>query len=63
MSKTSAIDFIRQVKSEALKVTWGTRKETFASTAVVLVLIFITSLFFLLVDSVIFEIVQAILGF
>lgn len=63
MAKTSPSDFIRQVRQEVSKVTWSSRKETVASTVVVLVLVFISALFFLLVDGIIFNVVQAILGF
>lgn len=56
-------DFIKQVRQEASKVTWGTRRDTMVSTAVVLVMILVASVFFLIVDSVIFRITQAIMGF
>lgn len=55
-------EFIRQVKQEASKVSWGTRKDTIQTTTVVLVMIVIMSLVFLAVDAVIFNIVQMVLG-
>lgn len=54
--------FVREVRQEAHKVTWPTRKETMVSTAMVLVLVFITSIFFLLVDNLISWGVQWVLG-
>ncbi len=63
MTKVAVADFIKQVRQEASKVTWATRKDTIVSTIVVLVMVLVASVFFLLVDAVIFKIVQAILGF
>lgn len=44
--------FMREVRQETRKVTWPTRKETMVSTAMVLVMVAIASVFFLLVDNV-----------
>ncbi|MGQ9646159.1 MAG: preprotein translocase subunit SecE [Thermodesulfobacteriota bacterium] len=46
-----AIQFLREVKTELKKVTWPTRKDTVAATAVVLVAVFIIALFLGVVDS------------
>jgi preprotein translocase subunit SecE len=54
--------FMREVKQESRKIIWPTRKETTISVAMVLILAAVTSLFFLLVDSVISWMIQAILG-
>ena len=54
--------FIREVRQEASRVVWPTRKETLVSTAMVLTLVVIASLFFLLVDSLISWLVRLILG-
>lgn len=53
MSKTSPAKFFQQVRSEAAKVTWPTRREVLVTTAMVFVMVFIASLFFLLADQVI----------
>ncbi len=45
-----ALQFLREVKVELKKVTWPTRKQTIGSTAVVLLLVMIISLFLGLVD-------------
>lgn len=53
--------FVREVRQETSRVTWPTRKETYISVIMVLVLVIISSLFFLVVDSIIAWIVQWIL--
>lgn len=53
MAKTNPFDFIQQVRSEAAKVTWPTRKETMITTAMVFVMVVIASVFFLVVDQAI----------
>ena len=53
MAKTNPFEFIQQVRSEAAKVTWPTRKETMVTTALVFVMVVLAGLFFLAVDQVI----------
>jgi preprotein translocase subunit SecE len=53
MARTSPGEFIRQVRQEASKVTWPTRKETGVTTGMVFVMVTLVALFFLLVDQVI----------
>lgn len=62
MAKTSPIEFIRQVRQEASKVTWPSRKETTVTTIMVFIMVFICAAFFLLVDRVIAWGVSLILG-
>lgn len=45
-----SIQFLREVKAELKKVTWPSRKQTFGSTVVVLVLVMIVALFLGVVD-------------
>lgn len=54
--------FIREVRQEVNRVTWPSRKETLISTAMVLVLVMISSIFLLVVDNVASWIIKAILG-
>lgn len=54
--------FIREVRQETNKVTWPTRREVVASTITVVVLTGIAALFFMLVDGVISNLVEWILG-
>ncbi len=53
MAKTSPGEFIRQVRQEASKVTWPSRKETMTTTGMVFVMVVLVALFFLLVDQLI----------
>ena len=53
MAKTSPGEFIRQVRQEASKVTWPSRKETMTTTGMVFVMVVLVALFFLVVDQVI----------
>ena len=50
--KTSPALFVRQVRQELQKVTWPTRRDTFISSLIVILLIFLFSIFFLLSDQV-----------
>ncbi len=47
------VKFLREVRAEAAKVTWPSRRETGITTLMVLVLSVITAVFFLVVDQVI----------
>ena len=62
MAKTNPFDFIQQVRAEGAKVTWPTRKETTVTTAMVLVMVLIASVFFLLADYVMGSLVRLLLG-
>ena len=45
------LKFINEVKQEAFKVTWTTRKEVMVGSAMVFVLASIAAIFFLLLDQ------------
>jgi preprotein translocase subunit SecE len=45
-----AKQFLREVRVELKKVTWPSRKETIASTSVVLITVFLISFFLGIVD-------------
>ena len=62
MAKTSPAQFIREVRQEANKVTWPTRKETGVTTAMVFVMVVFAALFFFLVDTIAGKVVQLVLG-
>ena len=62
MAKTSPARFIREVRQEANKVTWPTKKETGVTTVMVFVMVFIAAIFFLLTDQVIAWLVKLVLG-
>ena len=62
MARTSPGAFIRQVRQEAAKVTWPSRKETGVSTAMVFVMVTLAALFFFVVDQALAWIVRVVLG-
>lgn len=62
MAKTNPAQFVRQVRQEASKVTWPSRKETGIATLMVFIMVTIMAVFFLAVDGIIAWLVQLILG-
>ena len=52
MNKTSPARFIQEVRQEASKVTWPTRKETGISTAMVFVFVILASIFLFIIDQI-----------
>ena len=62
MEKPNPIQFIQQVRQEAAKVTWPTRKETMISTGMCFVMCIIAALFFFTVDQVLSAGVKLIFG-
>ncbi|HID31069.1 MAG TPA: preprotein translocase subunit SecE [Desulfobacterales bacterium] len=56
-----ATEFLREVKIELKKVTWPSRKETVASTAVVIILVIIISSFLGLVDMGLSSLIRFVL--
>ena len=62
MAKFSPFKFLQEVRAEAQKVTWPTRKETTVTTMMVFVMVVIASIFFLLADQVMRLAVSFLLG-
>jgi preprotein translocase subunit SecE len=62
MAKSNPAQFVTEVRQEARRVTWPTRKETGISTAMVFVMVIIAAIFFLLVDQVLSFGIKAIFG-
>ncbi len=63
MAKTTPVEFIQEVRDEAKKVVWPTRKELVVSTVMVLIMVALASVFFLGVDAILKWVVErAILG-
>ena len=54
--------FIDEVRQETSKVTWPAWKEVWITTAMVLVMVTLTSIFFLFADMIIAWIIQFVLG-
>ncbi len=63
MAKVSPAQFVRQVRQEISRVTWAKRRETVTATITVLVMTFIAALFFLVIDWILSNLVQLVLGF
>ena len=63
MAKTNPAQFVRQVRQEINRITWASRRETMYASRSVFVMALIASLFFFLVDLLLSNIVQFLLGF
>ncbi len=55
-------EFLQQVRSEASKVVWPTRRETLITTGMVMLMVVFASVFFLVVDEVLRVVVSLALG-
>ena len=63
MGKTNPAPFVRQVRQEINRITWATKRETMIASLTVFVMVLIASAFFFLVDLLLSNIVQILLGF
>ena len=63
MAKTHPAQFVRQVRQEINRITWASRRETMFASLSVFVMALIASIFFLLVDLMLSNIVQYLLSF
>lgn len=61
-SKTNPFVFLQQVRAEASKVTWPSRRETMISSAMVLAMAFLAAIFFFLADQIMGFGVEFLLG-
>ena len=59
MNKISS--FYKEVKQEALKITWPTKPEVISTTIMVFIFVLISSVFFLIVDKIVSYLVTLIL--
>ncbi|MBW2451984.1 MAG: preprotein translocase subunit SecE [Deltaproteobacteria bacterium] len=57
-----AAEFLQSVKAELQKVTWPTRKETYGSTVVVIVLVLMVAVFLWVVDSALSAMIRTLLN-
>ena len=62
MAKSSPFKFLQEVREETEKVTWPSRRETLVTTIMVFVMVAVASVFFLIVDLVVRNIITLILG-
>jgi preprotein translocase subunit SecE len=58
----SPFKFLQEVRTEAQKVTWPTRRETAVTTAMVFVMVAIAAVFFFVADRLMYFVVTAVLG-
>ena len=63
MAKTNPAQFVRQVRQEINRITWASKRETMFASLSVFVMALIASVFFLLVDLLLSNIVQFLLNF
>ena len=62
MARTNPIQVIQQVRAEVSKVVWPTRREVMLTTIMVFIMAALTAVFFALVDLVIRNGLQGLLG-
>ncbi len=61
MARLNPVQFLREVRQEASKVSWPAWKEVWVTTLMVLVMVVIASLFFTVADIIIAQAVNLIL--
>ena len=62
MAKFNPFKFMQEVRTEAQKVTWPSRRETAITTAMVFVMVTLTAVFFLVGDQIVRLLVTFLLG-
>lgn len=60
--KTNPAQFLREVRAEGRKITWPSRRETWITTVMVMIMVLITTVFFWVVDLGLGNGMQALLG-
>ena len=63
MARTSPVEFIRQVQAETRKIVWPTRRETFMTGVMVVIMTTVLAVFFFAVDTVFESIVHFLMTF
>jgi preprotein translocase subunit SecE len=61
MAKVSPFKFMQEVRQEAAKITWPSRRETTITTIMVFVMAAAAGVYFWLADQVIFNVVTFVL--
>jgi preprotein translocase subunit SecE len=62
MAKVSPFKFMQEVRQEAAKITWPSRRETVITTIMVFVMATLAGIFFLIADQLIRVTVTFVLG-
>jgi preprotein translocase subunit SecE len=60
--RPNPIQFLQQVRAEAAKIVWPSRRETGISTVMVIIMAAFASIFFLVADQVMSRLVTLLLG-
>jgi preprotein translocase subunit SecE len=60
---TNPFVFIQQVRAEAAKVVWPSRRETLITTGLVMLMAAFAAIFFIVVDQALRVLVGLVLGF
>ena len=60
--KFNPAKYLREVRQEVSKVTWPSKKETFTSAGIVLIVISIAAVILMLVDQFFSVLVRVVLG-
>lgn len=61
MAKTSPIEFVKQVQTEARKIVWPSRRETVMTGIMVMIMTTLLGVFFLGINSIFDFIVNSLL--
>lgn len=61
MAKFNPFQFAQEVRQETAKVTWPTRRETWITTVAVIIMVTLSSMFFLITDQALGYIVKLLL--
>ncbi len=61
MAKINPVEFLQEVRDEARKITWPSRRELMVSTVMVFIMVIAASLFFLGVDAILKYVVDGVL--
>ncbi len=62
MNKPNVAQFFREVRQEAAKVTWPSRRETAMASGTVMLMVVLAAVFFFVVDAVLATGVRLLLG-
>ncbi|SOH94645.1 preprotein translocase subunit SecE [Monaibacterium marinum] len=63
MAKSNPAEFVQEVRAEAVKVAWPTRREVMLTTVMVFIMATIAALFFFFIDRLISFGLEQILQF
>ena len=61
--RTSPVKFFQEVRAEARKITWTSRRETWITSVMVFIMVVLAAIFFFGTDTVLSFIVRQLLSF